>query len=156
MSLEELVGILIVHEQILQGDEKTTKGMNLTLKAKHKGKKCNSCGVLEETEDESDESDFEGDEELTLITLKLKRNSKKLGYEQSKRFIGKDKEKVVCFKCKKLMDYNSECSELTNKEKDKKKEQKTHNNIGRSIYLFDSEIEEVHIGFMADAHNNSS
>jgi len=67
MSLEELVGILIIHEQVLQRDDKTIKGKNLTLRTSYKAKKENSLKVFEATEVLSNDSDT-NDEDLAFIT----------------------------------------------------------------------------------------
>jgi len=65
--LEELVWIIIVHEQILKGDEKKSKGINLALKTQQKAKKIISSWVVETSDEDSHESESEAHGELNLL-----------------------------------------------------------------------------------------
>jgi len=47
MPLEELVGILIIHEHVMSSDAKKVKVKNLALKTSQKGKKETSIKVYE-------------------------------------------------------------------------------------------------------------
>lgn len=87
--------------------------MNLALKKNHRSKKSNSTWAL----------DLEDDEDLFLLTIKLKRNIRKLGYGKGRRFKGKDKEKIVIYECKNPKCYKSKFLQL-NKDKENKMQKK--------------------------------
>jgi len=89
--------MFIVH--VLQRDENKTKIMSL------EARKNNSTETLEVMDEGLNEFDSKDDEDLSFLTRKIKRNLSKLGYSKSKRFKGKDKDKVVCYECKRLGHY---------------------------------------------------
>jgi len=53
MQFEKLICILIIHEQVLQGDNNKVKGRNLALKTSHQSKKIESSKALENTNNSS-------------------------------------------------------------------------------------------------------
>lgn len=75
MSLEELVGILIVHKQVLHRDEKKSEGLNIAIKTRQKGKNNRSSKIVVKSNEELDEFDYEGDDKLNLLRGKFKQNS---------------------------------------------------------------------------------
>ncbi|ESW23578.1 hypothetical protein PHAVU_004G059100 [Phaseolus vulgaris] len=97
MFLEELVDILIIHDKVLQGDDKTTKGKSLTLKAFNKAKKTKSLKVFEENEDTSDDSESNY-EDSAFITQKFKKMCKrKRNSTKDKKYTRETKGKHTCF-----------------------------------------------------------
>ncbi|KAH1233400.1 hypothetical protein GmHk_09G025857 [Glycine max] len=117
MTLEELIGILKIHEQDFAQDEGTKKKKLLTLTAI----------VVNETskeESDNDESDEE-DDELSLITGKIKRiwknkNPSRFNNSSKRPFYKKEKILVIFYECKKLRHFKSKCPDLE-KSQDKKK-----------------------------------
>jgi len=97
MFLEELVDILIIHDKVLQGDDKTTKGKSLTLKAFNKAKKTKSLKVFEENKDTSDDSESNY-EDSAFITQKFKKMCKrKRNSTKDKKYTRETKGKQICF-----------------------------------------------------------
>ncbi|KAL3019239.1 hypothetical protein AAZX31_05G071900 [Glycine max] len=134
MTLEELVGILKVHEQELAQDEGIKKGKLLALIAQRP--KCNFVSkesssvalVVDDTskEESNDDDSDEEDEELSLITRKIKKmwknkNSSRFKSSSKRSVHKKEKSPDICYECKKLGYFKSECSDLEKLEDKKKK-----------------------------------
>ena len=107
--------------------------MQQKLEDKRKRKKVIALKATSETEDEEDNGSREGesDNELVLLIRKFKKFLKWRGPPKEKPFFkknqlrGKEKEEnkevpKICYKCKKLGHFRSECS-FTRKESKKKK-----------------------------------
>ncbi|KAL5186816.1 hypothetical protein HKD37_05G012586 [Glycine soja] len=130
----ELVGILKVHEQELAQDEGIKKGKLLALIAQRP--KCNFVSkesssialVVDDTskEESNDDDSDEEDEELSLITRKIKKmwknkNSSRFKSSSKRSVHKKEKSPDICYECKKLGYFKSECSDLEKLEDKKKK-----------------------------------
>jgi len=112
MTLEELVGILKVHEQKLDQDEGTKKGKSLTLTTQRP--KCSSASkessskalvVNDDSEEESDDDDYdEEDDELSPVTRKIikmwkNKNSFRFNGLSKRSFHKKEKNPIIWDEC---------------------------------------------------------
>lgn len=70
---------------------------------------------MKTSDEELNEFDYEGDEELNLLTRKFKKKMKKLRYGKNRKVKGTNKDKIVCFEWKKPRHYKPECRKLTSK-----------------------------------------
>jgi len=113
MPLEELVGILTIYVQVIQNDADSTKGKSLALKSSQKNVKNVPSKALEVTDDISEESNFDEDDEMLLLTNKLRRLVKKRGNYKNRRFRSKEgkeiKDGIICYRCKKPGHLRSKC-----------------------------------------------
>jgi len=109
--------------------------------------------------------DFDEDDEILLLTNKLRRLVKKRGNYKSRRFKSKEgkemKDKIICYGCMKPRHLRSECPDQVEekKEKEKKKFSKKKRSLMLSWKDLDSSSsdtdEESNIGLMADEADNS-
>ncbi|KAG4906639.1 hypothetical protein JHK85_056098 [Glycine max] len=92
--------------------------------------------VNDASEEESDNDDFgEANDELSLITRKIRKmwtskNSFRFNNSSKRSFHKKEKSSVICYECKKLGHFKSECSDL---EKSKDKEKKFFKSKKKSL-----------------------
>ncbi|KAL5169546.1 hypothetical protein HKD37_11G031417 [Glycine soja] len=128
MSIEELIQTLKVHKQELQQDEGFKKGKSLALTT-HKAKASPTCNesssrlasissskaINTDTsyDDKSDDESSYEDDQLAFISRKIrkmwkKKRSKKPYRERN----NKDRSSIICYKCKKLGHFKSECPDL--------------------------------------------
>ncbi|KAG4980803.1 hypothetical protein JHK82_034053 [Glycine max] len=137
ITLEELVGILKVHELELAQDEGTKKGKSLALTIQRP--KHNSASKALVVNDASKEESDEEDDEL------------------------KRKSPIICYECKKLGHFKSECPDIE-KLKDKKKKffkskrktlMSTWEDLGNSSSKEESR-EEANLCLMADASTSKA
>ena len=166
MPLEELVGIPTIYEQVIQNDVGSTKGKSLALKSSQKNVKNISSKALEAIDDISEEESYsDEDDEILLLTNKLRHLVKKRGNYKSRRFKSKEgkeiKDKIICYGCKKPGHLRSECPDRVEEkeEKEKKKFSKKKKSLMSTWENLDSSSsdtdEELNIGLMADEADNS-
>jgi len=128
MPLDELVSILTIYEHVLQnGANSVPKEKNLAFKISLKGKKKIPSKAFEDIDNTSD--DTESDDEISILTNKIKRMLKKKENKRKERRFrtknGKEQdERIICYGCKKLghfkLEYLDQVEEKEEKEKKKK------------------------------------
>ncbi|KAL2340286.1 hypothetical protein Fmac_008226 [Flemingia macrophylla] len=171
LSLEELIGLLKVHELELQQDDVGRKQKSLALNA-HKTKSRPSPSKALKTEEsldeESDEDLEDSDDEISFILRRIHSMMRKKGGSRWKKFnrMPKDKAQVICYQCKKPGHFRSECPEAEKgKEKEKKKsvffprKKKAMMATWEDLSSTSSEEEgkeEANICLMADADSTST
>jgi len=166
MPLEELVGILIIYEQILQNDANNVpKEKNLVFKISHKGKKKISSKAFEDINNIS--NDTKSDDEISILTNKIKRMLRKIkNKRKERRFRTKDgkeqDERIICYGCKKPRHFKLECPDQVEEkeEKEKKmtfsKKKKSFTSTWEDLDSSSSDSEEeANIGLMTDVADNS-
>jgi len=158
-----LIGILIVHEQVLQRDAKIDKGKNSALRMSHKGKKSLSAKTYEAIDALLDNSKT-NDEELSFLTNKFKKKTltKHENYDRGHK--SKDnrehRDKVIYYGCRKTRHFKIECSKMENKKKGKeeerKKERKNKRFQKKRSFMYsqkdldssNSDLDQAHIGLV--------
>ncbi|KAL5184318.1 hypothetical protein HKD37_17G048038 [Glycine soja] len=176
MTLEELVGILKVHEQELAQDKGTKKGKSLALAAQRpkcsttlKESSSKALAVNETSKEEFDDDDCDKEDgELSLITRKIRKmwknkNSSRFNGSSRRSFHKEEKISINFYECKKPRHFKSECPELE-KPKDKKKKffkskkrslMSTWKDLDNSSSNEDSK-EESNLCLMVDASTNKA
>jgi len=82
--LEELVGILIIYEQVLQNDtNNVSKEKNIVFKISHKDKKKVPSKASEDIDNTSNNT--ESDDEIFILTNNIKRMLRKKKQEKGKK-----------------------------------------------------------------------
>nr|KYP40622.1 hypothetical protein KK1_038044 [Cajanus cajan] len=136
LSLEELIGLLKVHELELQQDDAGRKQKSIALNVQ-KTKSTPSSSKALKTDDMSDENCNEGtcdtDDEISFLSRKIHSILKKKGGIRWRKYNNTPIEKAqsLCYECKKPGHYKTECLEL---KKEKEKEKKKTKNV-QSWYL---------------------
>ncbi|RDX67553.1 hypothetical protein CR513_53552, partial [Mucuna pruriens] len=115
LSMEELLGTLKVQKMEIIEDEGQRKGKSIALKAQktQKGSSSKAFKAEESCEVTSDEDYFDEDK-LSFISRKIhyKKGSRWKNNNMKHTKEGKDKTQVVCYECKKLGHFKSECPSL--------------------------------------------
>ena len=137
MSLEELIGTLKVHELELLQDEGTRRSKSLALNVQKKKlsnrasssrPSSKALSAADETDGESEEEETDEEDEIAFISKKIRHmwrkkkehtkwnsGSKKIYRER------KDRTSVLCYECKKLGHFRSECPDAKRPERSFKK-----------------------------------
>ena len=115
MTLEELIGLLKVHELELEQDETTSKKHKSIALAAQKSKSTPSSSkelkVMESSDESSECESGESDDELSFISRRIHAIMKKKGGSRWRKFnkMPKNKAHVICYQCMKPGHFKSEC-----------------------------------------------
>src|SRR3954468_5132836 len=166
VSLEELISALRSHEIELDANEPQKKGKSIALKSNIK--KCTNA--FQAREEDSEKSESEEEDELSLISRRLNqlwktkqrkfrgvRSSKRFEHGESSDERRSDKKKVMCYECNEPGHFRSECPSLQ-KENPKKKFHKKKGLMAtwdESEDDSDSEDEQANCALMATEDNGS-
>nr|KYP72938.1 hypothetical protein KK1_005543 [Cajanus cajan] len=114
LSLEELIGLLKIHELELQEDDAGRKHKSIALNVQKTKSTPSSSKALkaEEASNEScGEETCDSDNEICFLSRRIHSMMKKKGGSRWRKFnrTPRDKAQLVCFQCKKLGHYKIEC-----------------------------------------------
>ncbi|XP_058774895.1 uncharacterized protein LOC131649162 [Vicia villosa] len=139
-SLEELISSLRSHEIELEQDEPQKGGESISLKRVKKSRKTKA---LQAEEEEESLEDFDGEDELSLLSRRVVTPLQKSGRFNSSSGLNKSGSRdIFCYKCNEQGHFKNECPKLQ-KENPKKKIVKIKNKGLKAIRdSYDSSEEE--------------